>query len=477
MIRTRIAPSPTGEDLHIGNLYTAYINFVFAKKNNGKFIVRIEDTDRTRYVQGAEKKILASLKSYGIIPDESMEIGGDYGPYRQSERLDIYKKFAKNLIDSGKAYFCICTKDRLDKVRLEMKSQKKIPKYDKFCLSNQEEVVKKIEDGMEHVVRLNIEQDCEVSFQDMIRGQVNINSSNLDDQVLIKSDGYPTYHMAVVIDDHLMNISHVIRAEEWISSTPKHILLYKAFGWDIPKYAHVPILRNPDKSKLSKRKSQMSDSGTKVWVSWYLEQGFLPEAVLNYLALMGWSHPEGIEIFDLEEFIENFSLERVHPSGPVFDIHKLEWMNGQYIMNLENQELKVKIKNFYNDKNLDEETIDKSVPLVRERIRTLKEYWDIAGFLFEIPTQFEIDLSLHKELLEKIHKTLESVSNWKADAIGSAMQDLALKENIPFGKFFMLLRIAISGKKITPPLNDSMEILGKKDCCNRIKLITNNKKL
>lgn len=462
MIRTRIAPSPTGEDIHIGNLYTAYINYVFARKHDGKFLVRIEDTDQTRKVEGSEEKILSTLQSFGLTPDESVLAGGEYGPYRQSERLEIYKKHSDILLENGSAYYCICSRERLTQVRDEMKAKKQIPKYDKYCLSRQDEVKKEIDGGSEYVVRLNVPGDEDVVFQDIIRGEVRINTNNLDDQVLLKSDGFPTYHLAVVVDDHLMEISHVIRAEEWISSTPKHILIYKAFGWELPIFAHVPILRNPDKSKLSKRKNP-------VWASWYLEQGFLPEAVLNYLALMGWSHPDSKEIFDAKEFARVFTLERMQPVGPVFDVVKLEWMNGQYIMNMQDSKLKVQILDFYKDKKLDEKIVEKSVLLVKERMKRLSDYWGIAGMLFQSPTAYEKDLSDQKELLEKVAQKIETISEWKADNIGEAMQDLATVEQVKYGAFFMMLRVALSGKKITPPLNESMEILGKEECITRIK--------
>ncbi|MDP4011479.1 MAG: glutamate--tRNA ligase [Candidatus Roizmanbacteria bacterium] len=467
MIRTRIAPSPTGEDIHIGNLYTAYINWAFAKKNGGKFIVRIEDTDRTRLVEGSEQKILSTLNAYSITPDESVEVDGEYGPYRQSERLAIYKKYAEELISKNKAYYCICSRERLAEVREEMKAQKIVPKYDKYCLSRQDEVKRKIGAGAECVVRLNVPANQEVVFNDLIRGEIKINTDNLDDQILIKSDGFPTYHMAVVVDDYLMKISHVIRAEEWISSTPKHILLYQAFGWEFPIFAHLPILRNPDKSKLSKRKNP-------VWASWYLEQGFLPEAVLNYLALMGWSHPEEKEIFDREEFVKEFTLERVRPVGPVFDVKKLEWMNGQYIMKSQNSNLKTQILEFYREKKIDEGIVEKSVPLIKERIKKVNEYWDIAGFLFERPESFEKDLSDQKDILTSVAETLKTVESWTTENIGEAMQEVAQEKDIPFGKFFMAIRIAISGKKISPPLNDSMEILGKEECVERLMKVVNS---
>ena len=327
MIRTRIAPSPTGEDIHIGNLYTALINWAWAKKNKGKFIVRIDDTVRTRLVKNSEQRILQTLKDYGLDYDEGPDVQGPYKPYRQSERLALYKKYAKQLIDKGTAYYCTCSKKRLDELRTLQQKQKQIAKYDKYCLARQKEVKEEIKKGKPYVFRLNVPSGREIVFPDLIRGDVKVVSDNLDDQVLLKSDGFPTYHLGVVVDDHLMKISHVIRAEEWLSSTPKHILLFEAFDWTPPIFAHVPILRNPDRSKLSKRKNP-------VWASWYLKQGYLPEAVLNYLALMGWSHPEQKEIFSLDEFVKVFDLKDVKSVGPAFDPVKLEWMCGEYIRKL-----------------------------------------------------------------------------------------------------------------------------------------------
>lgn len=462
MVRTRIAPSPTGQDIHIGNLYTAYINWAFAKKHKGQFIIRIEDTDRTRYVEGAEQKILKTISSFGLDYDESVDRDGPYKPYRQSERLEIYKRYAEELIKKEKAYYCVCSKERLDEVRKQMIADKKVPKYDKHCLTIQEEVKKKVQAGDSYVIRLNVPENVEVTFPDVIRGDVTINTNNIDDQVLMKSDGFPTYHLAVVIDDHLMEITHVIRAEEWISSTPKHVLLYQAFGWELPIFAHLPILRNPDKTKLSKRKNP-------VWASWYLEQGYLPEAILNYLALMGWSHPDEKDIFDSQEFINVFTLERVSPVGPAFDPKKLEWMNGQYIMKLSDKDLKEKLASFYKDTKLGEQFIEQTVPLIKERIKKLSDYLPLVSFFFEKPSTYEVDLTDSKELIEQVSKKLESISEWKAEIIGNTMMELAKELEVPNSKFFMTLRVAITGKKITPPLNESMVILGKEECLNRLR--------
>ena len=323
MVRTRIAPSPTGQDLHIGNAYTALVNYVVAKKNEGKFIIRIEDTDRTRFVEGSEDHILESLAWLGITHSEGPDTGGPYTPYRQSERLSLYKKYAEELVVQGKAYYCFCTPERLAEMRKGQESRHEPPMYDGMCkaFSRQQSAIR-VKNGEQHVIRLSLPDEGVTVFTDLIRGEISFENKLLDDQVLLKSDGFPTYHLGVVVDDHLMEISHIIRGEEWISSTPKHVLLYQFLGWGLPLYAHMPLLRNPDKSKLSKRKNP-------VWVSWYREQGFLPEALLNYLATMAWAHPDEKEIFSIDEMVEVFDLSDVQTTAPIFDIEKLRWMNGR----------------------------------------------------------------------------------------------------------------------------------------------------
>lgn len=459
-VRTRIAPSPTGEDLHIGNLYTALINFIVAKKNEGQFIIRIEDTDRTRFVEGSEKKILETIKKYGLVYDEGPDKEGSYGPYRQSERLDIYKKYADELIEKGNAYYCFCTKERLDELRNKQQEEKKIPRYDKYCLHNVNNATERVANGEPYVIRLNVVPDKTILFDDLIRGEIKFDSNQLDDQVLIKSDGFPTYHMGVVIDDYLMKITHVIRAEEWISSTPKHILLYDAFGWNLPLFAHLPILRNPDKSKLSKRKNP-------VWASWYLNEGFLPEAILNYLSLMGWSHPKGIEIFDLDELISVFDLKDVHAVGPVFDVTKLKWMNGVYIRNLTDNDLEQKIIHFIG-KSYSPEIVKKTIPLIKERITILSEYLPLTLFFFHAPESYEIDLADKKNIFNPVVEALSTIHEWKAEQLGEKMQTVATQLGIKNSEFFMNIRVAITGKKISPPLNESMEILGKEEVLVRL---------
>jgi len=461
MVRTRIAPSPTGEDLHIGSIHTALINWAFAQKHGGQFIVRIEDTDRTRLVKGSEEKMLQTLKRFGLDYNEGPDKEGLVGPYRQSERLETYEIYVNELLEKGAVYYCICSKDRLDKLRKQQVKEKKIPKYDKYCLKNQEEVKKKIEGGEKGVIRLNVKQGQTIEFEDLIRGKISFESKNIDDQILIKSDGFPTYHMAVVVDDHLMKISHVIRGEEWISSTPKHIILYEAFGWEKPLFAHTPLLRDKNKAKLSKRKNP-------VWASWYLDQGYLPRAILNYLALMGWSHPKQKEVFTMDEFIKVFDLKDMQAVGPAFDDVKLEWLSGEHIRLMDDDLLAERISTFIGE-DYDKDLILKTVPLIKERVKKLSEYVPICEFFFKAPEKYQEDLKPHKKIIAEMHKELSKVDDWKADKIGDAMLTLANREKINISDFFMTLRVAITGKKITPPMNESMELLGKKECLKRLK--------
>ena len=464
MVRTRIAPSPTGEDLHIGSIHTALINWAFAKKNGGQFIVRIEDTDRERLVKGSEEKMLDTLKKYGLDYDEGPDKEGLCGPYRQSERLETYEIYVNELLEKDFAYYCFCSKERLDKLRKQQVVEKKMTRYDKHCLKNVKNGKERAGNGEKYVIRLNVKPNQTIEFEDLIRGKISFQSENIDDQVLIKSDGYPTYHLAVVVDDHLMKITHVIRGEEWISSTPKHILLYEAFGWEKPFFAHTPLLRDKNKAKLSKRNNP-------VWASWYIDQGYLPRAILNYLALMGWSHPKQKEIFTIEEFIKVFELKDMSPVGPAFDPVKLEWLSGEHIRILENEDLKTRILSFIGDK-YNVEIVSKTIPLIKERIKKLSEYLLLCEFYFKEPEKYEMDLKTHKNIIEKIHSELSKIEDWKENKIGEVMLALAEKEKIKISEFFMILRVAISGKKITPPLNESIEILGKKECLKRMKKLS-----
>ncbi len=466
MVRTRIAPSPTGYP-HIGTIYQALFDYAFTKKNNGQFIVRIEDTDRLRFVPDAEEKIFQALDWFGIIEDESTRKGGNYAPYRQSERLDIYKKYVDQLLEAGHAYYCFCSKDRLEEVRKQMQATGKVPMYDKHCRSlPSEDVSSRLKNNEVAVVRMKVPEHTKIITHDLIRGDIIFDSNVVDDQVILKSDGYPTYHLAVVVDDHLMKITHMVRGEEWISSSPKQYLLYDFFGWEKPIFFHTPILRNPDKSKFSKRHGHTN-------VSWYQENGFLPEAILNYMALMGWSHPDGKDIFSLDEFIKVFDLKDVKPVAPIFDLKKLEWMNGQYIMKLSDKDLADKINHFYKGE-LSFDIIQKTAPLVKERIKKLSDYVSLTEFLFKKPQSYEVDLTPHAAVLKTVSQSLELLENWKAISIGEVMLKTAQELGVKNSLFFMVIRVAISGKKISPPLNESMEILGKDECITRLNAINHS---
>ena len=453
-VRVRIAPSPTGEDLHIGNIYTGLINWAFARKNKGKFIIRIEDTDRARFVEGAREKILNSLKKFGLNYDEGPDIGGPFAPYRQSERKDLYKKYAEELVEKELAYYCSCSKERL----LELKESGKFIRHFSVCDHKKKK---------SFVIRLKIPDNQDISFEDVIRGKITINTSQIDDQILIKSDGFPTYHLAVVVDDHLMEISHVIRAEEWISSTPKHVLLYQSFGWQLPVFAHIPLLRNTDKSKLSKRSNP-------VWASWYLEQGFLPEAILNFLALMGWSHPQGKEIFTIEEFVEKFELKDVNPVGPVFDITKLEWMNGEYIRKMTDSELEERLDNYLVEHPA-KGKLKPLIPLVKERIKKLSDFIPLSYFFFEEAeydkVQFEkLNIKNQEEVLTRVLEELKKMQKpWQADVFEQAFRNLAKELDLSVTQMFQLIRVAISGQTVTPPLFESIKILGEEKVLKRVE--------
>ncbi len=462
MVRTRIAPSPTGFP-HIGTIYQILFDYAYAKKYKGKFILRLEDTDKKRFVEGAEEVLKKSIEWFNLIPDEDPWKGGKYAPYRQSERLEIYKKYVQELINKNHAYYCFCSRERLEEMRKKQIAEKKMPKYDKFCLNlTRDEVEKKLKNNIPYVVRMKIPDNRVVAFTDMILGEIKFDSNIIDDQVILKSDEFPTYHLGVVVDDHLMEITHVIRGREWISSTPKHILLYEFFGWKPPIHAHVPLILNTDgKGKLSKRHGHAS-------VEYYRSLGYLPEAVLNFLSNLVWYHPGNKEIYSLEEFIKLFELEKINSQGARFNLQKLDWINGEYIRQTQNLKLKDLILQFYDNK-LDENMVEKTVPLVKERMKKLSDYLPLAEFLFKKLEKSEVDLSTKKELIKKMHDVLLSVNDWNADVIGEAMQNLAKKEGVKTGEFFMTLRVAITGKKISPPLNESMEILGKEECLARLK--------
>src|SRR5450432_2487207 len=370
-VKVRIAPSPTG-DPHVGTAYIALFNYAFAKKHDGKFILRIEDTDRTRSTPESEAAILRALHWVGLQWDEGPDIGGPFGPYRQSERAGIYQREILPLLASGAAYRCFCTAERLEAIRHEQRRQGLFVGYDGLCRGRpRAESEARVAAGEAHVVRMAMPRTGETVFVDRLRGEVKFDNAQIDDQILMKSDGFPTYHFANVVDDHLMAITHVIRAEEWLSSTPKHVVLYQAFGWQAPEWVHMPLLRNADKSKISKRKNPVS-------LDYYQDAGFLPEALLNYLGTMGWSISGDREKFTLDEMVEAFDFGRVSLGGPVFDLVKLSAMNADYLRALDDAGIVARLRQW----RMSDAHLQSLVPLVRERIQRLDEFIPLADIFF-----------------------------------------------------------------------------------------------
>lgn len=477
-VRVRFAPSPTGP-LHIGGVRTALYNYLFAKHNNGKFILRIEDTDQSRYVEGAVKKLIDSLKWVGLESDEGPENGGKYGPYFQSERLNIYKENVQKLIDNNQAYHCFCTPERLKALREDQQRQK-LPqaKYDKKCLHlSEEEIKQELEKGTPHVVRLNVQPNQIIRFNDHVRGLVEFNTDNIDDQVLIKSDGFPTYHLANVVDDHFMNISHVIRGEEWLSSTPKHVILYNYFGWELPEFAHLPLLLNPDKSKLSKRQGDVA-------VEDYKEKGFLKEALINFVALLGWNFGDDKEFYLLEELVEKFSLERVNKSGAVFNIEKLEWLNGQHIRNKSNDELlplfKEEIdKSEFAENDYSDDFLLNIIEAMKERITFIHDLVNNSKYFFTRPSTYDEKIIKKRwkddseKLLKEFVEVLQSSEGNDKETFETSLKLVTERNECGAGRLIHPLRLAVSGVGIGPGVYDLLVILGKEEVIERIKIALN----
>ena len=489
-VRVRFAPSPTGF-VHIGSLRTALYNYLFAKKMGGEYILRVEDTDQTRLVEGAIENMLTSMEwggvnhSEGVVLDENGNITqkGEYGPYVQSERLDIYKEYIKQLLDNGQAYYCFCTKERLDKVREDQKEAGETPRYDGHCRDlNKEEIETKIAAGESYVIRLRLPENHVIKFTDLVRGETEFNTNDLDDQVLIKTDGFPTYHFAVVVDDHLMKITHVIRGEEWVSSTPKHVYLYEAFGWEAPTFVHLPNILNQEKKKLSKRQGD-------VGVEDFKKKGYLPEGLINYVALVGWSPEDNQEIFTMEELEKAFSVERVSKSGGVFDTEKLNWVNQHYIKDADDVYLTDLAVPFLVEAGFitEEEATTKyeflkgMVSVLKEKLQYVKEITEHANIFFG--NEVELETEECREFLNLEHiptlidALLSKVENAEVvdEAFVKAMFKEIQKEHGIKGKnLFMGSRIVITGQMHGPDLPKTMEVLGKTNCLARIAYVKNN---
>ena len=461
---TRIAPSPTG-DPHVGTAYIALFNYAWARRNGGRFIVRIEDTDRARYVPGAEERILAALKWLGLSYDEGPDVGGPHGPYRQSERLPLYQKYAEELLKRGWAYRAFETPEELEQIRKEKGG------YDGRARNiPPEEAEERARRGEPHVIRLKVPRPGTTEVKDELRGVVVYDNQEIPDVVLLKSDGYPTYHLANVVDDHLMGVTDVIRAEEWLVSTPIHVLLYRAFGWEAPRFYHMPLLRNPDKTKISKRKSHTS-------LDWYKAEGFLPEALRNYLCLMGFSMPDGREIFTLEEFIQAFTWERVSLGGPVFDLEKLRWMNGKYIREvLSLEEVAERVKPFLREAGLSWESeayLRRAVELMRPRFDTLKEFPEKARYLFteDYPVSEKAQRKLEEglPLLKELYPRLRTQEEWTDAALKVLLRGYAAEKGVKLGQVAQPLRAALTGSLETPGLFEILALLGKERALRRLE--------
>lgn len=477
-VRVRYAPSPTGYP-HVGNIRTALFNWLFARHHGGSFIIRIEDTDVARKVEGAVGAILNSLRWLGLNWDEGPEVGGKYGPYFQSERLELYHEAAERLISKGNAYYCYCSPQRLDEMRKEQVRHKQPPGYDRHCRNlSQEERSQKEAQGITPVVRFKTPLEGQTKFDDMLRGEVAFKNNTIDDFILLKSDGYPTYHLANIVDDHLMEISHVLRAEEWLSSTPRHLLMYQALGFEPPQFVHLPMILGADRSKLSKRHGAVS-------ITEYYEQGYLPEAMVNFLALLGWSLDDKTEIMSRQELIDNFSLERVSRTAAIFNQEKLSWMNGVYLRQTTAEEFFQAAEPYLMTDKLagkalisNEKYVRDALPLVQERARTLAEVAELTRFFFADKLEYETNLLIGKNMsresairaLEASRQKLEQLGVFDIESLEAVLRPLAEELGLKTGQLFGTLRVATTGRTAAPPLFQTMAVLGKERCLRRTKV-------
>ncbi len=498
MVRVRFAPSPTGA-LHIGGVRTALYNYLFARKHQGQFIVRIEDTDRARFVPGAEEYILNTLKWLGLEADEDPVLGGAFGPYRQSERNVLYRKYAHQLIATGKAYYAFDTPEELDAMRERLKAARvAAPQYNavsRAWMRNsltlpQEEVTAMLQTRVPHVIRIKVSLQEDIRFHDLIRGWIKIHTSSLDDKVLMKSDGIPTYHFANVVDDHLMGITHVIRGEEWISSTPIHVLLYQYLGWEtsMPKFAHLPLLLKPEGTgKLSKRDAEKQnfpifplawqDPDTGERTQGFREKGYLPEALLNFLALLGWSPGNQQDIFSKEDLIQAFTIEKVGKSGTKFDIHKAEWFNQQYLRAKSDKDLSVYLLKALEENKIayTQEKVFKVCQLIKERVFLPQDFWQQGKYFFIKPGAYDEEILKKKwdgqthVVLQDFLTALNALETFKADSIKATLMRLAALKSVKIGQIMPVLRVALTGTGAGPDLMQSMELIGQKECMERIR--------
>lgn len=479
--RVRFAPSPTGR-LHLGGARTALYNYLLAQQTGGQFILRLEDTDQKRFVPGAEEEIKAGLHWLGLQWDEGIDVDGLYSPYRQSERKEIYLEFARQLIDSGQAYYCFCTPDRLDKVRQEQMKRKQNPRYDGTCRRlDLAEANARAAGGEPHVIRFKTPREGILRARDRLRGEIIVENSSLDDYILVKSDGLALYHLAAMVDDHLMKITHVIRSAEWLSTFPLHVHIYNAFGWSQPEWVHVSLFLKPSgKGKMSKREAaELMKDGYSIFVSDLEQIGYLPEAVVNWSALMGWSYDNHTEFFTMDDLVEKFSLDKLNPAPAAINFTKLDHFNGLHIRRLSTDELAKRTEPFFQSAgySVQGEKLEKIVPIIQERMVTLDEALEKAGFFFQEDVQ-----PLPEELVGKKMTAADSAeAAWRAYEVLAALPEInvetaekpmrALAEDLGLkaGQLFGILRLAVTGQRVSPPLFESMEIVGREKVLERVK--------
>ncbi len=478
-VRVRYAPSPTG-DFHVGGARTALFNYLFARHHGGKFVLRIEDTDQKRYNPQALDWLLNGLRYLGLDWDEGPHIGGNYGPYTQTERLDIYQKYCRQLLENDQAYRCFCTPERLAEVRKERQKQH-LSGYDRHCRNlDPAQAAQRAAQGQNHTVRIKLPLEGEITVHDAIRGDITFQNALLQDTVIMKSDGIPTYHLAVVIDDHLMEISHILRGDEWVNSMPLHLHLYNALGWQPPVMAHLPIILNPTgKGKMSKREGRAPDGRVlPVFVRTFEELGYLQEAMINYMALVGWSFDDKTELMDHEELIDRFSLERVNPSPAAWDYSKLDHFNGHYIRQLAPAALAKRIMPYLTAAGIeaDPQIIHKITPAIQERLSVLSDaaQWVDFFFVADLP-QYDLNLLVPKKMtladippILQQARTILAATEFTHDALDAALREGAKSTGLKAGQMFQPIRIAVCGKKVAPPLFDTLEVLGQATVLKRL---------
>ena len=480
-VRVRFAPSPTGH-MHLGSARTALYDFLLARKTGGKFILRVEDTDQKRFMEGTEQELIDGMHWLGIQWDEGLDVGGPFGPYRQSERKEIYLRYAKELVDSGHAFYCFCTPEKLEKVRQEQQKRKELPHYDGTCRNlTLDEAKKRIDSGEKFVIRFRTPKEGSTTVHDLIRGDITVENRTIDDYILVKSDGWALYHLAALVDDHEMQITHVFRGAEWLATFPLHVLIIRAFGWKEPEWVHLSLFLKPSgKGKMSKREAaEAIKDGYSIFIKELEGLGYLPEAVVNWIALMGWAYDDHTEIFHMEDLIEKFSLDHLSPSPAAINFTKLDYFNGIFIRQLANEELAKKVKPFFirAGYSTDDNKLIKIAPIIRERMVTLGDSVEMAGFFFrekvEPNPEELIAKGLSKEESRNIATSsmeiLSSLTDFSTSKTEPPMREFVEKSGFTAGQVFGILRVAITGQKISPPLFESMEIVGKEKVIQRLE--------